>query len=344
MIYIVTFAATTFLLWLSGRSKGVLAAILAVMGLALPCLLAGLRDETVGVDILSYAKWMCLDVQVMGLFEFMQSASNIAAVGWNFFTWCAVRATGGLPGYLFCIEALCIIPVYLGLRRASRGNEWIGMLLWLLLEFAFTLNGMRQAAAMGFVFYAANYIFERKPGRFVLWVMVGMLFHQTAVIGLILYPLAHMGAIGSGFKRFFGRFSSWALGAIIAVCAALAFALGPRLVVLASAFKDSYRYQVSHLGENDFSVAGLYLLAGVVVIWLAMRHDFDDGRMGEREVVLGEEFAAVCLLSAVGCLAWQLNIVSATLGRVGYYGTALIPYLGGYSRPTEPARGAGIGC
>lgn len=329
MIYLVGLAATTLLLWMSGKCRGTPNFVLVVIGLAVPCFIAGVRDETVGTDVLTYAKWMFLDAQSMGFAEFLQAESEIAAVGWNIFTWLSVRLMGTLAGYLFCIAALCIVPVYLGLRRASRGNEWVGMLLWLLLEFTFTLNGMRQSAAMGFVFYAVNYIFERKPWRFVFWVAVGMLFHQTAIIGLLLYPLARMGAISSGFKMFFGRWSGWALGCIIAACAAAAFALGPRIVVLASAFKDSYRYQVNHLGENDFSVAGAYLMVGVALIWLLMRRDFADGKVDVYGVALSERFSVICLLSVVGCLAWQLNMVSGTLGRVGYYGTALIPYLGG---------------
>jgi hypothetical protein len=332
MIYLVTFATTAFVLWMSSKCWGTLQWMLVVAALVLPCLLAGVRDESVGVDILSYAKWMCIDAQSMGFAQFMQAESIIAAVGWNLFTWVAVKLTGGLPGYLFCIEVLCIVPVYMGLHRTVSGYEWLGMLIWLLLEYSFTLNGMRQSVSMGFVFLATSYLLEHRDGRFVMWTLVGLLFHQTAVIGLLFWPLARWTAIGSSFKRLFGKFYGMAIVAIIAACGAMVLTFGPRLVVAMSVLKDSYSFQVSHLGENDFSLAGAYLFAVVLLLWFMVRRDFTDDRIDGRGVVLGEEFDGLCLMAAVGCLAWQLNIVSATLGRVGYYGTSLIPYLGGGDR------------
>lgn len=336
MIYLVGFAATTLLLWMSGKCRGTPNFVLVVIGLAVPCFIAGVRDETVGTDVLTYAKWMFLDAQSMGFAEFLQAESEIAAVGWNIFTWLSVRLMGTLAGYLFCITALCIVPVYMGLRRAHRGFEWIGILLWLLLEYVTSLNGMRQAVAMGFVFYAVNYIFEKKPVSFISWVIVAMLFHQTAVIGLLLYPLARMGAIDSRFRRFFGKVSPLALGSIIAICAALSLIFGSRIVISLSVFKESYHYQVERLGESDFSLGGAYLLISMVFIWLIAKGDFSQEKANSRGVLLNSEFSTVCLLASVGCLAWQLNLVSPTLGRIGEYGSILIPYLGGVFAANMP--------
>ena len=327
MIYLVTFSAATALIWASGRSRDVIFGILATMGLAIPRLTVSVCDEIVGAEVLSYAKWLCIDEQVIGILEFLQIESGIVTLGRNLSSWVVIRLIDSLPSYLLCIEVLCIIPVYLGLRRASLDNVWIGMFPWLLLELALILNGMRQSVAMGFMFYATNYIFDCKLERFVLWLAVGMLFHQTAVIGLLLYLFAHTGVIGSGFMCFFGRRSIRVLAEVIAACVRAILALGLCIVVLVYVIKDSYRYRVSYLGKNDCRVYGAYLLASVLLIWVLTRYEFTDGEAVARGVALGERFSVVYLLSAVGSLAWQLHLISGSLARVGYYGAALFTHL-----------------
>lgn len=314
---------------MSGKCRGTLNLVLVVIGLAVPCFIAGVRDETVGTDVLTYAKWMFLGAQSIGFAEFIQAETGIAAAGRNIFTWLSVRLTGTLAGYLFCIAALCIVPLSMGVRRAHCGLEWIGILLRLLLERASRPNGMRQDVAMDFVFYASNYLLEKNPVRSISWLIVAILFRKTAVIALFLYPIAHIGAIDSGFRRFFERAPPLALGGIISVCVARSHFLGSRIVVSLSVLKVSYRYQVEHLGRNDFSIGGGYLSISTTFIWLIAKDDFLQGKTNRRGVLLNSEFSTVCLLASVGCLAWQLNLVSPTLGRIGKYGSILFPCLGG---------------
>lgn len=353
MIYIAMFTATTCLLWLSGKCKGILEMLLVLMGLLLPCLLAGFRDETVGVDVLSYAKWMCIDAQNMGFVDFMTAESGIAAPGWNVFTWLSVRLLGGLPGYLFAIEALCIAPVYFALRRVNRSGVWAGVLIWLCLEYAFSLNGMRQCAAMGFVFLAVTFIPESRAWSFLILVCFGMMLHQTAVIGILLYPLAKAVIYSKAIKRFLGQYKGIWLSAAGLVAYVLVFVFGDQMVIALSSLKDSYGYQVEHLGERDWSLAGLYLSVSSLIIWFVSRRDFVDiwstkqgemrgeggqGYIGDRassaediRLMNKSMFVFLCVAIVLGSLLWQLNYIAATLGRIGYYGTMLMPLLGGGS-------------
>lgn len=333
MIYLITFAVAALFLWLAGKCRGALSVILTVLGLAAPCLLAGMRDETVGTDILSYAKWQCLSAQSLGPVAFLRAQSGISALGWNVFTWIAVRLTGGLSGYLFCIEAMCIIPIYMGLRRAHKGSEWLGVLVWLLGGYAFTLNGMRQAVAMSIVFYAMNYIFEHKPWKFIIGVLIATFFHQTAIVALLLYPLARALEPDSRFHSRNDRWSPWKLWMLIIGALAASLALGQRFVMMLSVFKESYSYQVNRLGETDFSIGALYALLCVGLAWFSARGDFDFTVVRRDEsrqaTALATDFASVCLLASVGALFWQLNLVAPTLGRLGYYGVIALPYLTG---------------
>lgn len=337
MIYLATFTASTSLVYLASKCKGSLEVLLTIFGLILPCLLAGGRDETIGTDVLTYAKWMCENAQVMSFSDFLVYESKVAAVGWNIFTWISVRLLGGLPGYLFAIEALCVVPVYLAIRKLSKEQVWLGMLIWLLLCYAFTLNGMRQSVAMGFVFYSIIFVIERRPYAFVFSVAFAMLFHQTALIGFLLYPLASLVVYGKSLRMLFGKWKGFMLVVLTVVCFAAAFAFGAQIVHWASFLKESYSFQVDHIGENDFSIAGFYLFVAMVFCWFVSRKDFESttaslvliGKQGAgRTLNLSKIYRLLCAITIIGCLAWQLNFVASSLGRIGYYGSMFIPLLG----------------
>lgn len=331
MIYLTIFATTTLLLFASARSKGVLEVLLVSAGLLLPCLLAGFRDETIGVDVLSYAKWMEISAQDMGLLEFMQFEAGVANPGWNLFTWVSVNVTGGLPGYLFCIEALCILPVYFGLRRMCKGWEWAGVLVWLLLWYAFSLNGMRQSVAMGIVFFSTAFVLERKSLHFLVGILIAFLFHQTAVVGVFIYVFAFAYRYSGGISKLLGRWRSAIVFTLVLCVVAICIAFGEQIVLALSVLKDSYSYQVNRLGESDFSYGGLYLTVTTAFLWASSRRDFANSFSENEDAALATviSFDIVCGASLVGSLFWQLNLVSDSLGRIGYYGTILFPLMVG---------------
>lgn len=335
MIYLSVFAFSALCVYLADKCRGLLKLLVLLIGLGAPALLAGFRDEKVGVDVLAYAKWMCLTAQRLDFLSFLNAESGVASIGWNVFTWIVTRLTGGLPGYLFCIECACVIPVYVGLSRCSHGTGTaLAFLSWLLLFYAFSLNGMRQSVAMSIVFYSVIYIFERKPWHYLFGVFFACLFHQTAVIAFALYPLAAFFVYGQVFKNLFGkwRYFFGCIGLIGFFGLCLVF--GPSLVRGASVLKESYSYQLVRLGETDFSIAGFYTLVCLLLVLWVSRKDFalykdqnSDAGIIYGAVDLKTAYSFIAIASIVGCVCWQLNMVSPTLGRLGYYGVALIPYM-----------------
>lgn len=339
VIYLAMFATTAFLIYLSSKCEGSLKLILVALGLTLPCALAGVRDETVGTDVLSYAKWMCASAQNTPFLDFLNSAADVAAIGWNIMTWLSVRAFGGMIGYQFAIEAFCIVPIYLVAKRLFVNQEWAVVLIWLLLWYAFSLNGMRQSVAMGFVVYSVVYVVERRPLPFCVCIIEGLLFHQTAIVGFFLYPFAMVVVYSDVVKKFFGRQKNTILALLLVAIFPILIVMGPSLVRWLSVLKDSYSYQISHLGANDVSVAGLYLMASILVIWFlakdgiakaersGLRLSIDKGTLASSGILAAFHF--LCATAVVGSLLWQLNYVASTLGRLGYYGSALVPLIGG---------------
>ena len=227
---------------------------------------------------------------------------------------------------LFAIEAFCIAPVYFALRKLAPGGEWAGMLAWLLVFYAFSLNAMRQSVAIGLVLCSVVCIVQRNPARFLLCVIGACLFHQTAVIAVVLYPLAR--AVGWGRRAMFGKWQTVVLAVLILFAFGFIVAFGDRLVVLASMLKDSYSYQVNHIGSGDIGFSYLYVTICCLGIYLISRDDFgsSDTTEGEGKSLFDRMrvFKACSAIACVGGLMWQLNYVADTLGRLGAYGMVLL--------------------
>lgn len=328
MIYLATFALSVILLYLSGRCEGALRAILTLVGLTIPCLLAGLRDESVGVDIQSYAKWMCIAAPGSRFETFIGDKSGVAGIGWNSMTWLVCSPSGNLHLYLFAIAALCVVPVYLGLRRFLAGSEWVGMLVWFLLFYAFSLNGMRQSVAMSIVFFASSYALEKRKLPFFLWVAIATTFHQTAIICILIYPFIAAIRGAKGMRLAIGNYRSQTVMTVSLVLIGMVFAFGGTIVQYAVGLKDSYSYQAERLGGNDVSYAGLYLVLVASVLYLQMKPRTRDRIDASTQFVEDlNMFTCLALLFVLGAVLLQLNIVADTLGRLGYYLLPFVCYL-----------------
>lgn len=338
MIYLVVFALTVALVYLGESCRGSLRFVLVASGLLLPCLLAGARSPEIGTDIYSYAIGMYQSALLLDLPTFLNVQASIAAFGWNIATWAASNAGGSFEFYLFVIELLCILPIYFGLKRLASGFEWVGILVWLLLFYAFSLNIMRQSIAMGFVFLSFSFLKDRSPLKFSICILIAFLFHQTAILGFALYPLARLAANRHAGRSFFGRWQGLAIVLLILSVFSMVFAFADELVVALSFLKDSYSYQVQHLGGKDISIASLYLLAGCSIVWLISKDDFSSYENKALDLPIestvcaakkpvetrNDEFYLAAMFSCAGGLVWQLNYVSDSLGRLGSYGTVFI--------------------
>lgn len=60
-------------------------------------------------------------------------------------------------------------------------------------EFLFWMNGIRQALAMCIWIFSLKYIEEKKIWKYLLWGIVAILFHKSAIILLIFYPILRNG-------------------------------------------------------------------------------------------------------------------------------------------------------
>lgn len=98
-------------------------------------------------------------------------------LGFGFYAWHAL------------IGLIYSYAIYILLKKYSP-NVYISFIVFVVLgQLGFALSALRQMLAIAFVIFAFINIETRKPIKFVVLTLIASLFHSTAIIFLIAYPL-----------------------------------------------------------------------------------------------------------------------------------------------------------
>lgn len=199
-VYMIGFALCLGLIAYSEKKRLPVFLAFSVAALLIPCLLAGLRAQNVGTDVMVYVKPLTQSaISADGLQEFFSSYwfadwRNLYAmnydIGFSLVVYLTAKLTHSLPAVLFTIQALMVVPVYIAIaRNRDKIPVWIGMAIYLLLFFNSTLNMMRQWVAMAFLLLAFQMFLEKKGLLTVILTVVAFTFHSTAVVAIPVYLL-----------------------------------------------------------------------------------------------------------------------------------------------------------
>lgn len=94
----------------------------------------------------------------------------------------------GYDACLFLIAAFVAITLGILIYRFSPSPYWSYLIYIAMGFYMFTYSGLKQTIAQGFIMLAAMAMFDKKPGKFLLWVFLGGMFHAPAFIFLLAYP------------------------------------------------------------------------------------------------------------------------------------------------------------
>lgn len=100
-----------------------------------------------------------------------------AKLGFSFFAWKAL------------ISVVFILAGYKLILRYSANASISFIVLITLGLYGFALSGMRQTAAFAIILFSYPYLKERKLLKFMLMVLLAGLFHSTAWICVLIYPI-----------------------------------------------------------------------------------------------------------------------------------------------------------
>lgn len=197
-VYLLSFAISLLLIGCNEKKRKEYFIFFSIIALLIPCLVAGLRAETVGTDVLVYVKPMVEAAENADsfkeywnsswFFEWRDKFVYEHEIGFAAVVYGAAKLTGSLGFVLFVIQAVTVVPIYAALAlNRKNAPVWPGMLVYYLMYYNSTLNMMRQWMAMGLLLLAFRMLLDKKHGQCALYTALAVLFHYSAIIVLPIY-------------------------------------------------------------------------------------------------------------------------------------------------------------
>ena len=179
-----------FVLWAFRVNNKVFSLFLSSIAVLIPSLLAGYRDETVGMDLMYYA---------IPCFNSVQSIQNISQlfmyIGvsgleplYVMFNFIITRFTDDIF-WAFFIQQILVLSLVLFTCHRLRNtlNASILYLLFMLLCYCQSMSLNRQIFAIGVLFFSFYYIINKDLLKFLICIIIATLFHSSGIIGIPIY-------------------------------------------------------------------------------------------------------------------------------------------------------------
>lgn len=195
MIYIAFFLVSCIFFWLSEKCKsGFSKNFFAVIAILIPCILAGLRADTVGTDVKVYVEPLYNAAKESHTFSaYMEQRWFVIwrymyvkdfEIGFSLLVFFIQKIGGSFATVLFVIQMLIIGPIFFGLKKMHKPYPiFFGMFVFYCLFYNTSLNMMRQWIAMAILFMAFPYLVSEEKKKYCILVLVACLFHNSAIMG-----------------------------------------------------------------------------------------------------------------------------------------------------------------
>lgn len=153
-------------------------------------LLLCLRGSAVGTDLGSYLYYFELidGTPFPGLFDPVQFDIEI---GYILLNKLILLFTKEFQALLVVCAVLSLYPVYRLYRKNAAHPLLLIALFLTCTAFSLYFSALRQVVAMGITLFAYDFIKKKKPVAFLALVALAALFHVTALVFLVAYPLYH---------------------------------------------------------------------------------------------------------------------------------------------------------
>ena len=171
--------------------------IFSIIAILLPVFFAALRVEGIGTDTTRY---------IHNVFELSNKLNNLKdayivicnnlhiELNYMLINYLISRITHNINVIYFINEFIIILFIYFACFNGKYGdkkyeNASIYYFLYLILFFNKTLNLCRQSIAIAIFLYSLKFVNEKKWWKYLFSCIMASLFHQSAIILILIYPL-----------------------------------------------------------------------------------------------------------------------------------------------------------
>lgn len=197
MVYLFTFFLSLFFFFLASicyKKKSIPFIIFSGLAIFIPCIIAALRDLSIGTDTIGYQ---------YVFFQYVKRSGNL----FNFFHWTGSHEYLYLTvTYFTCVlfkkfsfvlflnQLLVILPVYISLLKVCKNKSEIlfGMFIYFFFYYNLSFNMARQSIALSFIILAFAFFEKEELKKSLFFIFIAFLFHNSAII---CYPLIYLACI-----------------------------------------------------------------------------------------------------------------------------------------------------
>lgn len=290
IIYLLVFSCAILFFWMSrqtysnisSRGNMFLRKIFLCVGVLLPCLLAGLRANSVGIDvevyIVPHMRAAC-SPNVHSLFDCFEALDMAPEYLYMLLVYFCSRFTADEGFLLFMIQFFTIVPLALAAwKLRDRISVPLAMGTYLFCFYNNTLNMMRQSIACAFILLGAVCYLDngvKLNKKSIACFVIACLFHKTGIIGVIgIYTICRISI--AKLRR----------GVYIAIYACII--LIPVILTPIYELMDSWRMW-GWMRERIMSYADIFLYQTVKTDWIF-----------ESPFTLRFTLTTLCLLARIG--------------------------------------------
>lgn len=262
-------------------------------------LLLAFRAEPVGADTWNYlSKFQNARYSTWTEHVFSRTSEH----GYAFLTKLVASVTGSEQIFLTVIALITVYPIAKLYMEESESPILTISLYLILPMFQMLFSGLRQAIAIAFIPAAYRCIKERKLLKFLIVVWIASLFHSSAWLILVLYPI------------YYARIPRKALIWVVPVLGAVVVFRAQIYLLLFSAM--NYLFYAEYAAVEETGASSMLILFAIILVFSYLfLGKTDEETSGQRNILI---------LSVV---VQSFALVNRGVMRVNYYYLIFLPLL-----------------
>lgn len=207
--------------------------------------------------------------------------------------------------YQICIAILAVPFICFVIRQIYKEskNVLFSIIIFIALYYAFAFFLLRQVIAMGIIVYSYKYIKQKKIIKFIITLIVASLFHGTALIFLIAYPICNY--IKPGYKNYIAIGIAFIVGRYILDILLKICSIIPML--------NRYAYSIENGFYSTDSAPSIWGLIMTVLILTVSYFFYRRSQKEDREINL------LLNLSTLGSIFYCFSASIAEFYRIALY-------------------------
>lgn len=253
-------------------------------------LLLMLRSDTVGIDVRSYLS----DFRKMCDTEFDRIFEKFDYYEFGFVLLLKFSTMLSTSGQIFLIIVALLSVLPLAKLYSSSEDALLTISIFIIVpNFTMIFSGLRQVIALAFVAIGYKFVKEKKLLLYVITVFIAFLFHQSALIALILYPVYHMNI--TKIKMLF-------ISPIFVICLLYNERIFEFLLSFSGKYEEIYEYEQTGAG----TMIVLFALFLVFSYLVPQKEKLDRETIGLRNILVVATFLQTFALS--NNVAMRMNL------------------------------------